>query len=426
MPGRDPIPFLDLVTPHLELEEELIWVFRGVLETAGFIGGPLVESFEREFAGLCQAQYCVGVASGTDALRFAVIAAGVNPGDTVITVPNTFIATAEAISQAGARPDFVEIDERTYNMDARKLQEYLERRCVRDPKTGKLLNRATRSPISAVVPVHLYGQPAEMELIWELAQSYNLLVIEDACQAHGAEYFVKKENCWRRVGSMGHAAAFSFYPGKNLGACGEAGAVTTNDPVIAKKIRMLRDHGQSQKYCHEIEGYNGRLDAIQAGIVQTKLKFLPDWNRKRRANAHRYDELLGSHAGLITTPYEPSRAKSVYHLYVVRVRYRDQLRRHLADAEIATQIHYPTPLHLQKPYASLGYKEGDFPVTERVAGEILSLPMYPHLEARQQARIAETILQLLSAKANVTGGRPLPQHPSLEAASTQDEFASRQ
>ena len=426
MPAKDQIPFLDLVTPHLELEEELVWVFRGVLETAGFIGGPLVESFEREFAGLCQAQYCVGVASGTDALRFALMAAGVNPGDTVITVPNTFIATAEAISQAGARPDFVEIDERTYNMDAQKLREYLETRCIRDPRTGKLLNRTMRSPVSAIVPVHLYGQPADMELISELAQSYNLLVIEDACQAHGAECFVKKENCWRRVGSMGHAAAFSFYPGKNLGACGEAGAVTTSDPVIAKKIRMLRDHGQSQKYCHEIEGYNGRLDAIQAGILQTKLKFLPDWNRKRRANAHHYDELLGSQAGLITTPYEPSRAKSVYHLYVVRVRHRDQLRRHLADADIATLIHYPTPLHLQKAYASLGYKEGDFPVTERVAAQILSLPMYPHLEIRQQTRIAETILEFVSTKANVTGGRPLPQRPGFDIASAPDEFASPQ
>jgi dTDP-4-amino-4,6-dideoxygalactose transaminase len=426
MTANNAIPFLDLVTPHLELEEELVWVFRGVLETAGFIGGPLVESFEREFAGFCQAQHCVGVASGTDALRFALIAAGVKPGDTVLTVPNTFIATAEAISQAGAQPDFVEIDERTYNMDARKLQEYLETRCVRDPKTGKLLSRARRSPISAVVPVHLYGQPAEMELIWELAQAYNLLVVEDACQAHGAEYFSHKENCWRRVGSMGHAAAFSFYPGKNLGACGEAGAVTTNDPAIAKKVRMLRDHGQSQKYCHEIEGYNGRLDALQAGILQTKLKFLPDWNRKRRANAHRYDELLGSQPGLITTPYEPSRAKSVFHLYVVRVRHRDQLRRHLADAEIATQIHYPTPLHLQKPYASLGYKEGDFPVTERVAAEILSLPMYPHLDVRQQTRIVETIFELLSVRANVTASRPLPQHPSFEIATTPDKIVSPQ
>jgi len=408
MSGKNQIPFLDLITPHLELEEELVWVFRGILETAGFIGGPLVEGFEREFAEFCEARYCIGVASGTDALRFALMAAGVNAGDTVITVPNTFIATVEAISQAGARPDFVEIDERTYNMDPRKLQEYLETRCAWDSKSGRLVNLKTRSPISAVVPVHLYGQPAEMDLISELAGRYNLLVIEDACQAHGAEYFSNKENRWRRAGSMGHAAGFSFYPGKNLGACGEAGAVTTNDPEIATKVRMLRDHGQAQKYHHEIEGYNGRLDAIQAGILQTKLKFLPDANRKRRENAQRYNELLGSHADLITTPYEPSRTKSVYHLYVTRVRYRDQLQKHLSEAEIATQIHYPTPLHLQKPYLGLGYKEGDFPVTERVASEILSLPMYPHLEVGQQRRIAQTILEMLSAKAALpaaTSGR---------------------
>ena len=411
MTGNGQIPFLDLITPHLELEEELVWVFRGILETAGFAGGPFVEGFEREFAEFCGTQYCVGVASGTDALRFALIAAGVNAGDTVITVPNTFIATAEAISQAGARPDFVEIDERTYNMDARKLQEYLETRCVRDSRTGKLLNRKTRSPIAAIVPVHLYGQPAEMDLIGQLAERYELLVIEDACQAHGAEYFSHKESRWRRVGSIGHAAAFSFYPGKNLGACGEAGAVTTNDAALAKKVRMLRDHGQAKKYCHEIEGYNGRLDAIQAGILQTKLKFLPDWNRQRRENAHRYNELFGAQDDLITAPYEPSRAKAVYHLYVIRVRYRDQVQRHLAQAEIATQVHYPMPLHLQRPYASLGYKEGDFPVTERLAAEILSLPMYPHLEAGQQKRIANKIFEF----ASVQGARRW--HPDLQPAS---------
>lgn len=416
MAGSGQIPFLDLITPHLELEEELVWVFRGILETAGFIGGPLVEGFEREFAAFCEAQNCIGVGSGTDALRFALIAAGVNAGDTVITVPNTFIATVEAISQAGARADFVEIDERTYNMDARKLEEYLEMRCVRDFRTGKLLNLQTRSPISAIVPVHLYGQPAEMDLITELAERYNLVVIEDACQAHGAEYFSTKENRWRRVGSMSHAAAFSFYPGKNLGACGEAGAVTTNDAAIAKKVRMLRDHGQARKYCHEIEGYNGRLDAIHAGILQTKLRFLADWNRKRRENAHRYDELFSSQPDLVTIPYEPSRTRAVYHLYVIRVQYRDQVQRHLAQAEIATQVHYPIPLHLQRPYAGLGYKEGDFPVTERMAGEILSLPMYPHLEMGQQKRIAQTILDLLSTKTRMPAAHTPRQYPNIQIA----------
>ena len=416
MAGSGQIPFLDLITPHLELEEELVWVFRGILETAGFIGGPLVEGFEREFAAFCEAQNCIGVGSGTDALRFALIAAGVNAGDTVITVPNTFIATVEAISQAGARADFVEIDERTYNMDARKLEEYLEMRCVRDFRTGKLLNLQTRSPIAAIVPVHLYGQPAEMDLITELAERSNLVVIEDACQAHGAEYFSTKENRWRRVGSMSHAAAFSFYPGKNLGACGEAGAVTTNDAAIAKKVRMLRDHGQARKYCHEIEGYNGRLDAIHAGILQTKLRFLADWNRKRRENAHRYDELFSSHPDLVTIPYEPSRTRAVYHLYVIRVQCRDQVQRHLAQAEIATQVHYPIPLHLQRPYAGLGYKEGDFPVTERMAGEILSLPMYPHLEMGQQKRIAQTILDLLSTKTRMPAAHAPRQYPNIQIA----------
>lgn len=416
MAGSGQIPFLDLITPHLELEEELVWVFRGILETAGFIGGPLVEGFEREFAAFCEAQNCIGVGSGTDALRFALIAAGVNAGDTVITVPNTFIATVEAISQAGGRPDFVEIDERTYNMDARKLEEYLETRCVRDFRTGKLLNLQTRSPIAAIVPVHLYGQPAEMDLITELAERYNLVVIEDACQAHGAEYFSTKENRWRRVGSMSHAAAFSFYPGKNLGACGEAGAVTTNDAAIAKKVRMLRDHGQARKYCHEIEGYNGRLDAIHAGILQTKLRFLADWNRKRRENARRYDELFSSQPDLVTVPYEPSRTKAVYHLYVIRVQYRDQVQRHLAQAEIATQVHYPIPLHLQRPYAGLGYKEGDFPVTERLAGEILSLPMYPHLEMGQQKRIAQTILDSLPTKTRMPAAHTPRPYPNIQIA----------
>lgn len=416
MSGNNHIPFLDLITPHLELEEELIWLFRGVLETAGFIGGPLVEGFEREFAAFCDAQHCIGVASGTDALRFALIAGGVKSGDTVLTVPNTFIATAEAISQAGARPDFVDIEERTYNMDPRKLQEYLETRCVLDSRTGRVLNQKTQSPISAIVPVHLYGQPAEMDPILELATRYNLLVIEDACQAHGAEYFSTKENRWRRVGSIGHAAAFSFYPGKNLGACGEAGAVTTNDVLLAKKIRMLRDHGQSQKYHHEIEGYNGRLDAIQAGILQTKLEFLPDWNRKRRENARRYNELLAMRPDLIITPYESSRTRAVYHLYVIRTRHRDQLQKQLAQADIATQVHYPISLHLQNAYATLGYKQGDFPVSERMAGEILSLPMYPHLEPAQQKRIAHAILELLSTDIRLAANAVTPVHAGAEIA----------
>ena len=384
------IPFLDLVTPHRELNEELCAVFEGVLQTGGFIGGPMVEAFERDFASFCGSRHCVGVGSGTDALRFALIAAGITPGDIVVTVPNTFIATAEAISQAGARPVFVDVDERTYNMDPEKLREYLELGCTIDDH-GVPIDRVTRRRVAAVVPVHLYGQMCDMDAILELAGLYSLTVIEDACQAHGAEYFSAKENRWRKAGSMGRAAAFSFYPGKNLGACGEAGAVTTDDADTAQRIRMLRDHGQARKYYHEVEGYNGRLDAIQAGILRIKLGHLDSWNAGRRQAADRYRELFAgaNAAGLV--PYEPVWAKSVYHLYVTRVPDREGLMRHLAEANIGTGIHYPVPLHLQKAYKYLGYDNGDFPASERVAPEILSLPMFPQLSSAQQERVVESI-----------------------------------
>jgi len=399
------------------MEEELVSVFRKALKSAGFIGGPMVEQFEKEFAQFCETEHCVGVGNGTDALRFALIAAGVQPGDTVVTVPNTFIATTEAISQAGARPDFVDIDERTYNMDARRLREYFETQCCLDRATGKLLSRKTGSPVAGIVPVHLYGQMADMDPILELAERYKLFVIEDACQAHGAAYFSRKENRWRKAGSMGLAAAFSFYPGKNLGACGEAGAVTTNDSTVAKKIRMLRDHGQLQKYQHEIEGYNGRLDAIQAGILQAKLKHLTQWNESRRAIARWYDKLFGSRLDGIILPYESPRSKAGYHLYVIRVKNRDQLQRHLAQANIMAQPHYPIPLHLQKAYAHLGHKEGDFPVTEEAAAEILSLPMYPQLELDQQKRVVQEVVKALAGEA---AGRPNPSLVACESDSRAD------
>src|SRR3989441_7703831 len=268
MTGNGKVPFIDLVTSHLELEEELVSVFRSALKTAGFVGGRMVEDFERDFAQFCGVQQCVGVGSGTDALRFALIAAGVQPGDTVVTVPNTFIATTEAISQAGARPDFVDIDARTYTMEPDKVRAYLETECTPGLATGRVVSKRTGSQVTAVIPVHLYGLTADMDPILELAERYNLIVIEDACQAHGAEYFSSKQNRWMRAGSMGRAAGFSFYPGKNLGACGEAGAVTTNDRGLAERVRMLRDHGQSCKYFHDIEGYNGRLDAMQAGVLR--------------------------------------------------------------------------------------------------------------------------------------------------------------
>ena len=385
------IPFLDLVTPHLELEDELVSVFTSALRTAAFIGGPAVEGFERDFAQFCDVKHCVGASNGTDALRFALIAAGVQQGDIVLTVPMTFIATTEAITQAGARADFVDVDARTYTMDPEKLRAYLETRCQLDKETGRLIHRELRRPVTAVVPVHLYGQTADMDAILELAARYKMILIEDACQAHGAEYFSKKENRWRKAGSMGQAAAFSFYPGKNLGACGEAGAVTTNDEQLARRTRMLRDHGQSKKYYHDLEGYNGRLDSIQASILQVKLRHLAEWNRRRREVAARYRELLAPMEELLTLPYEPTWSKPIYHLYVVLASDRDKLIEHLGSAGIGTGIHYPVPVHLQAPYRALGYKEGDYPVSEKVASHGLSLPMYPQLAADQQEQVAKSV-----------------------------------
>jgi dTDP-4-amino-4,6-dideoxygalactose transaminase len=387
------IPFLDLVTLHAELRDELSSVFLRALDSAGFVGGPMVEEFERDFAAYCTTRHSVGVGSGTDALRLALMAAGIGAGDIVLTVPNTFIATAEAISQAGARPAFLDIDERTYNLDPRKLAEYLETECTADAVTGEVVDRNLRMPVKAIVPVHLYGQTADMDPILELAERYRLTVIEDACQAHGAEYFSRKEGRWRKAGSMGRAAAFSFYPGKNLGACGEAGAVTTDDAELARKIRMLRDHGQARKYYHEVEGYNGRLDAIQAGILSVKLKHLAEWNAGRREAAARYRRLFTEAGVGELAPFEPEWAKAVYHLYVVRARDREGLMRHLAEAGIGTGIHYPVPLHLQKAYEGLGYGAGDFPVAERVAGEIVSLPMFPGLNRASQEKVIEHILE---------------------------------
>jgi len=388
--GADQIPFLDLVTPHRQLEEELVSVFRNAIRSAAFVGGPMVETFEREFADFCGARHSVGVANGTDALRFAIMAAGVRPGDTVVTVPNTFIATTEAISQAGARPDFVDIDARSYTLDPNKLRQYLETCCVKDPRSGRTIHTSTGSPVTAVIPVHLYGQMADMDPIVELAQEYGLTIIEDACQAHGAEYFSARDQQWRKAGSMGAAAAFSFYPGKNLGACGEAGAVTTNDETIARRCRMLRDHGQSKKYFHDIEGYNGRLDAIQAGILRVKLRHLAEWNAARRQAARRYDEALSGCDG-VEVPFVPEYSRPVYHLYVVRVPNRDQLQIELSQEGISAQLHYPVPLHLQKAYEQLGYREGKFLVTESVTRQILSLPMFPTLTAEQQARVIDAV-----------------------------------
>jgi dTDP-4-amino-4,6-dideoxygalactose transaminase len=390
------IPFLDLITPHVELEQELTAVFHKALRTAGFIGGPMVEEFEKAFAAFCDASFSVAVSSGTDALRFGLMASGVKPGDVVVTVPHTFIATTEAISQAGALPEFVDIDEQTYNMDPAKLAEYLEKQCTVND-AGALISRRSGRPVTAAVPVHLYGQMADMDPILELAECYRLAVIEDACQAHGAEYFSRKRNRWMKAGSMGRAAAFSFYPGKNLGACGEAGAATTNDAGIAKTMKMLRDHGQATKYYHDVEGYNGRLDAIQAGLLHVKLPHLAKWNAQRREHAAEYNRLLALTGGSVVSPYEPSWSRAVHHLYVIRTEDREGMASHLKAAGIGTGIHYPIPLHLQVAYQSMGHRKGSFPVTEKAASAILSLPMFPQLRKEEQLRVAQAVTEFVTA-----------------------------
>ena len=400
------IPFLDLVKLHRDLRDELLGVFANAVDTAAFIGGPMVHDFERAFADFCDARFCVGMANGTDALRLALIAAGVAPGDTVVTVPLTFIATTEAISQAGALPDFVDIDLATYTMEPASLRAYVEDRCTRDRATGRLTSKRTGRPVTAVVPVHLYGQIADMDSILAIASEFGLLVIEDACQAHGAEYWSKASQRWRKAGSMGRAAAFSFYPGKNLGAGGEAGAVTTDDEELAQRCQMLRDHGQSQKYVHEIEGYNARLDAIQAGILHVKLRHLAAWNEQRRERARTYDALLAKADGSIVPPHVPSWSRPVHHLYALRVPDRERVQADLTAAGIGTGIHYPIPLHRARPYQALGYCLGDFPTAERTAAETLSLPMFPGLSTEQQRRIAGVI----ASRAGLPGATSHAQH----------------
>ena len=348
------VPFVDLKEQYGSIKEEINNSIINVLESCQFILGPETSSFEEEFARYCGVDYCVGVSSGTDALKYSLISLGISSGDEVITVSNTFIATAEAISQTGARPVFVDIDEKTYNMDIKMLR-------------GAITNKS-----KAIIPVHLYGQCSDMDDILDVAREYQLKVVEDACQAHGAEYKGK------RAGSLGHAAAFSFYPGKNLGSYGEAGAVTTNDIKLYNKVRMIRDHGQSSKYHHLMEGYNGRLDSIQAAVLRVKLKYIDKWNEERRGIAQLYNEELAKVGGLITQ-HNPEFCRHVYHLYVIRVKHRDKLREFLSENGIDTGIHYPIPIHLQKAYDFLGIKTGSLHVTEKVSNEILSLPIYPEM-----------------------------------------------
>ena len=360
------VPFIDLKIQYKQIEHEVVPMITEAMANGAFIGGEQVFCFETEFAEFCNSSYCVGVNSGTDALRFALMAVGVGPGDEVITVPNTFIATTEAISQVGAKPVFVDVYPDTCNMDISKIQD-----------------KITEST-KAVIPVHLYGQSANMDPILEIAKKNNIAVIEDACQAHGAKY----KN--RKAGSIGAVGCFSFYPGKNLGAFGEGGAIVTQDEAIAQKIRMIRDHGQRKKYLHDLEGYNGRLDAIQAGVLRIKLKRLDDWNKARQKNATYYNELL-SEIPSVTLVKETEFADSVYHLYVILVDDRDELQKFLYSKSIATGLHYPLPLHLQKAYAHLGYKKGDFPVTENIADHLLSLPMFPELTRDQIEYVVESI-----------------------------------
>jgi len=365
------VPFLDLKAQYDSIRDEIHGAMQEVMEQTAFAGGPFVARFEEEFARYCGTRYAVGVSNGTDALWTALLALGIGPGDEVITTPSTFIATAEAISLAGARPRFVDIDERTCNMAPERL--------------SAAITPSTR----AIIPVHLFGQMADMDPIVEIARANGLHVVEDACQAHGAEYK------GRRAGSIGEAGCFSFYPGKNLGAYGEAGAVVTNDPEIVDKIRVFRDHGQRKKYYHGIIGWNARMDGLQGAILSVKLKHLDKWNELRRTHAGMYRRLLAD-LDAVTLPVEADYAKHVYHVYATRVQDRDDLIAFLAKRDIHCGIHYPVPLHLQDAYQLLGYREGAFPVAERCAAEFLSLPMFAELTPEQIEAVCEGIRSFLA------------------------------
>ena len=360
------IPLVDLKAQYSAIKEEMNAAIAGVLESAQFISGPEVKSFEEEFAEFCGAKYAVGVGNGTDALSLALRSTGVGPGDEVIATANTFIATAEAISSVGAVPVFVDVDPVYYNMASAALE------------------AAITSRTRAVVPVHLYGQPAPMEDICSIARRHGLIVVEDAAQAHGASYKGK------RIGIWGDLACFSFYPAKNLGAYGDAGAVVTDDEGAAEQVRLMRDHGRVDKYIHERIGVNSRLDSLQAAVLRVKLRHLDEWNRRRRHLAATYSGAL-SDFQWITAPEEIPDGRHVYHLYVIQLEDREALRDHLVEAGVATGIHYPVPLHLQPAYHHLGYREGRFPVSEALADRIVSLPMYPELSEHIVQDIAASI-----------------------------------
>jgi dTDP-4-amino-4,6-dideoxygalactose transaminase len=360
------VPFLDLKAQYNTIKTEIQSALDAVMESAAFAGGPFVEKFESEFAEYNHCRQVVGCGSGTDALRIALFALGVGKGHEVITVPNTFIATAEAITWSGAEPVFVDVDEKT---------------CTMNPA---LLEKAVTSKTRAVIPVHLFGQPADMDPIMAAAKKHGLFVIEDACQAHGAEYK------GRIAGTIGDAGCFSFYPGKNLGAYGEGGAVATNNDSAAETMRIFRDHGQPRKYYHDLIGWNARMDGIQGAVLSVKLRYLNQWNDARRRCARRYNDLL---AGIkdLTLPVEADYARHVYHIYAIRLQHRDALMNALMEKEIGCGIHYPVPIHLQAAYRHMNLAAGTFPVAEKTAAELVSLPMFPELMNDQIEFTAETI-----------------------------------
>ncbi|HEX8889936.1 MAG TPA: DegT/DnrJ/EryC1/StrS family aminotransferase [Pyrinomonadaceae bacterium] len=359
------VPFVDLRAQYLSIKAEIDEAIARVLDNTSFVMGREVEAFEAAFAEYVGARFCMGVNSGTAAIQLAVMACGIGAGDEVIVPANTFFATAEAVSTAGATPVFVDADPVSYNIDVNRIEAAIT------PRTR------------AIMPVHLYGQAADLDAISEIAERHNLLVIEDAAQAHGSYYK------GARVGGLGAAGCFSFYPGKNLGAYGEGGAVTTNDEAIARRVRLLRDHGSARKYHHEIIGYNFRLEGIQGAVLGVKLKHLEEWNELRREHAARYGELLQESSLIL--PQEMPYSGHIYHLYVVQSERRDALQKALSEAGVQTGIHYPIPVHLQPAYASLGHQPGDFPEAERQAERVLSLPMYPELTDEQLAQVANAI-----------------------------------
>lgn len=377
------IPFVDLRAQYDSIRGEIQEAINRTIEESAFIMGKPVSDFEQQFAAYCGAPHAVACSSGTTAIHLALMGFEIGAGDAVVTVPNTFIATAEGISHAGALPIFVDVDEDSSNLSPARLAEFLEIECRPDASTGRPVHAQSGKVVRAVLVVHLYGRPADMDPIRQIAARHRLLVIEDAAQAHGA--------CYRgqTVGMLGDAACFSFFPGKNLGAYGDAGAVVTKHAAAFERMRLLVNHGRLDKYEHLVEGYNYRMDAIQGRILSVKLKHLPDWTRRRQENAARYDRLLAGWDGV--TPSRTDGIEPVFHLYVVRSAKRDALMKRLSEAGIASGVHYPLPLHLQKAYARLGYKRGAFPMTERLAGEVLSLPMYPELSASQIEQVVRVV-----------------------------------